>query len=424
LWSVSPRRPSRAPRAMRYRGCRYAVLLAAVILVLAGCMQEDEEMSIPPLSAAEGRADAGLGPGTRALSSGPGYKASPSWSPRGDRIAFTVDGYVVDKGVKARDVRRWTTRDLVAEDAEWTSQSSLAIFGLASGSVTVAEPPVGTDEVPRSVYRARFREGSLDVEEVATGILAMSPGPEGEGLIVALEVGPYEGRLALTHEDGTVDRFYTGLIEGRVTGISLSPGGHRVALAARPPGDLATSELHVLDLRDGAHRRIARLNKGLEIIGTPQWTKQGICYVAGKEKVSPAGSATPLYELFLIPSGSGTPEPMPGVGEDFIASSIRVSPDGERLAVVGRLNPNSPINLYILDVGTENLEDVTTNEEMEIKTGPDDLAWAPDRESVAIIARGALSEEPSVHAAPKGALLKDFYNLYEVPVEGAAEAKR
>ena len=409
---------------MRYRRCRYAALLAAVILVFAGCMQEDEEMSIPPLSAAEGRADASLGPGTRALSSGPGYKASPSWSPRGDRIAFTMDGYVVDKAVRARDVRRWTTRDLVADDAEWISETSLAIFGLASGSATVAGPPVGTDEVTRSVYLARSREGSLEIEEVATDILAMSPGPQGKGIIVVLEVGPYEGRLALMHDDGSVDRLYTSPIEGRVTGISLSPDGHRVVLAARPPGDPAPSELHVLDLRDGAYRRTARLRKDLEIIGAPQWTKRGISYVAGKDEVTGAGSATPLYDLFLLPSGSGTPEPMPGVGEDFVASSIRVSPEGERLAVVGRLNPNSPINLYILNLASEGLENVTVNEEMEIKTGPDDLACAPDGKSVAIIARGTLSEEPSVHAAPKGALVEDFYNLYEVPIEGAAKARR
>ncbi len=134
--------------------------------------------------------------------------------------------------------------------------------------------------------------------------------------------------------------------------------------------------------------------------------------------------ATPLYDLFLIPSDSGRPTPAPGVGEDFVASSIRVSPDGERLAVIGRLNPNSPHNLYVLDLEAKDLEDVTINEDMEIKTGPDDLAWSPDGESVAIIARGALSEEPSVRADPANALLEDFYNLYEVPVEGAARAKR
>ena len=49
---------------------------------------------------------------------------------------------------------------------------------------------------------------------------------------------------------------------------------------------------------------------------------------------------------------------------------------------------------------------MTVNEDMEIKTGPDDLAWSPDGESIAIVA-----------------LLEDFYNLYEVPVEGLEVAR-
>ncbi len=186
---------------MRCKRCWYAALLAVAILGFAGCMHASEETSIPPLSAAGGRADPGLGPGTHALSSGPGFKGSPSWSPRGDRIAFIVDGYVVDKPVNAAYVRRWTTRDFVAEDAEWVSESSLAIFGLASGSVAKADPPAETDEVPRSVYRARSQEGTLDAAEVATEILAMSQGPEGKGLIVALEIDPHKSGLALIHDN-------------------------------------------------------------------------------------------------------------------------------------------------------------------------------------------------------------------------------
>jgi WD40 repeat protein len=115
---------------------------------------------------------------------------------------------------------------------------------------------------------------------------------------------------------------------------------------------------------------------------------------------------------------SGEPEPVPGIGEDFVASSISVSPDGDRLAVIGRLNPNSPINLYVLNLGTEDLKDLTVNEDMDIKTGPDDLAWAPDGKSVAIVARAALTEEPRVRAGPADTLVGDFYNLYEVPVGG------
>jgi Tol biopolymer transport system component len=111
------------------------------------------------------------------------------------------------------------------------------------------------------------------------------------------------------------------------------------------------------------------------------------------------------------------------VGKDFVAASIRVSPDGGRLAVIGRLNPQSPINLYVLDLAAEELEALTTNEDMEIKTGQDDLAWSPSGKSVVIVARGALSGEPIVHAAPASTLLEDFYNLYEVPVEDQGGAR-
>jgi TolB protein len=79
---------------------------------------------------------------------------------------------------------------------------------------------------------------------------------------------------------------------------------------------------------------------------------------------------------------------------------------------------------HVLDPLAEDLTAVTTNEDMEIKTGPDDLAWSPDGESVAIVARGALSEEPRVRAAPADTLLADFYNLYEIPVDGSEDTPR
>jgi Tol biopolymer transport system component len=394
------------PYSPKKRG--YTVLLATIILAVAGCMHPDEEISIQPLPAVEGRTDPGLGPGTRPLSSGPGYKGSPSWSPRGGRIAFTVDGYVVDKSVTAGDLRRWTTRDFGAEEVEWTSKRGLMILGA---------PPLGApSEASRVVYRTSSEEGSLGVEEITTNGLAMSPGPRG-GMIVALESGDSGSGLALMRPNGMIDRVYTSDIEGHVRGISLSPDGRMATLAVRTPGDRGPFELRVVDLRKGEHRRIARLDEGLNIFGAPQWTEEGAYCVAGRAEES--GDAA-LYDLYHVPPGSDSPGSAPGVGKDFVAASIRVSPDGERLAVIGRLNPQSPTNLYVLDLAAGELEAVTTNEDMEIKTGQDDLAWSPGGESVAIIARGALSGEPSVHGAPASELLDDFYNLYEVPVgEGA-----
>jgi Tol biopolymer transport system component len=116
-----------------------------------------------------------------------------------------------------------------------------------------------------------------------------------------------------------------------------------------------------------------------------------------------------------VPEGSDAPEPVRGVGEDFVAASISVSPGGNHLAVVGRRNPGSPTNLYVLDLASETLEAATTNKNMEIKTNPRDLAWSPDGQSVILVARGALSG-PEVYDAAANTLASAFYNLYEVPV--------
>jgi hypothetical protein len=104
-----------------------------------------------------------------------------------------------------------------------------------------------------------------------------------------------------------------------------------------------------------------------------------------------------------------------GIGENFVAASIRASPDGQRLAVVGRRNPGSPTNLYVLDLASDTLEAATANENMEVKTNPLDLTWSPDGRHVILVARGALSG-PEVYDAPAQTLSSAFYNLYEVPV--------
>jgi Tol biopolymer transport system component len=393
---------------------RVAVLLIAVVFA-AGCAHAHKEVSIAPLVPAAGRVDPGLGPGTRALSSGPGYKGSPSWSPGGDRIAFTVDDYVVDRPTDSEDLRRSTTRDFIPEDTEWISEDTLMILGAAS--------PSGTQETPSSLYRTRADEDSLELEKVEKEVSAIGPG--GGGLIFAFGRGALESGLALTRGSGNVRRLYSKSIKGRVASLSLSPDGDEAVLAVRPPGDLETSVLHVFDLRKGEGREITRLDGNQEILGTPQWMGQYLYFVAG-EKNMPVDrdGSEPHYEIYRVPEDGGAPEPAPGVGEDFVAASIRVSPDSERLAVIGRLNPKSPTNLYVLNPLAKDLTAVTMNEDMEIKTGPDDLAWSPGGESVAVIARGTPSTEPEVRAAPADRLLRDFYNLYEIPVAGPEDAPR
>ena len=400
---------------MRYRSFGYqraalVVVTSALVALapLAGCTHPREESSIPPIPSVEDRSNPGLGPGAQPISSGPGYKGSPSWGLEGNRIAFTIDGYVADAAVGTGEFRRRTTRDFAAEKAVWTSEDCLTILGA----------PVGDSGTSRSLYRTNPEEGSLGVDEISAGVRAMSANSEDGGMVVALEAGPNDSRLAQLREDGRIERIYTSAIGGVVTGLSLSPDGKEAALAVRAGGPYGPYDLHVFDLRTSDDRRVASLGAGQEIFGAPQSTRHGTYYVSGEARESGNGE-TALYGLYRMPAHpkeGNLPEPAPGVGEDFVAAGIRVSPDGERLAVIGRLNPKSPLNLYVLDLTTSNLVAVTTNEDMEIKTGPDDLDWSPRGDSVAIVARGAPSSEPSVRAAPSESLLEDFYNLYEVPV--------
>jgi Tol biopolymer transport system component len=103
------------------------------------------------------------------------------------------------------------------------------------------------------------------------------------------------------------------------------------------------------------------------------------------------------------------------MGEGFLPAGICASPEGDRLAVVGRRSPDSPTNLYVLDLVSGTLETATANEDMEIKTNPRDLTWSPDGTYVVLVARGVLSG-PETYNAPAASLSSAFYNLYRVPV--------
>ncbi|HLM78369.1 MAG TPA: hypothetical protein VK361_08300 [Rubrobacteraceae bacterium] len=417
-------------------------VLTALALLTVGCALfsenvREEEIAIPPTQT-EPDLDLGLGPGARPLSFGPGDKGSPRISPSGEKVAFVLDGYVVEKYLHTQDLRsRTAASDFDALSTEWLSDESLAILGpedeTRDGSVKAATVP---SSLLVAYKEGSSSDGSSNVRRLPERVDAAGAAPGSQLVATAVSASPTtaesleepsSSRLMLLWGSGEPVKVYLGGIDGLVTGLSVSPDGRGVALAVRSGDDddedrrKGRFEVQVYRFSEGRARRVASVPEGIEILGAPQWTQGGIYFVAGEvDDPATRGEEPAPYFLYRVPEGSepensNTPEPVRSVGEGFIAASINVSPDGNRLAVVGRRNPGSPTNLYILDLASDALEAATTNENMEIKTNPRDLAWSPDGQSVVLVVRSALSG-PEVYDAPAETLASAFYNLYEVPV--------
>ena len=367
-----------------------------------------EEVAIEPAAPAGTSEDLDLGPGVRPLSLGPGDKSSPRVSPSGARLAFVLDGSVVDKSVYAQDLRRRTERGLFVTSVDWLSEENLAVVG--SGEARYR------DNAGLSVVR---QESALKAVELAEDVQATGSQANGASISAVVDLpGLSEPGTALlrAREDGEAVRLFPLNLRGRVSNLSLSPDGREAVLAVRIGSgrDAGRTEILTYRFSEGVPERAALLDEGLEVIGAPQVTARGIYFVAGEE-----GDEEADYTLYRVPEGYGEYEPAREVGEDFIPASIAVSPDGEDLAVLGRRNSRSPTDLYVLDLASESLDALTANENMEIKTKPRDLAWSPDADYVLIVARGILSG-PKVYRSPAGDLSSAFYNVYGVPVSGAA----
>ena len=379
----------------------------------AGPVEEDV---IEPAVPAEASADLDLGPGVRPLSFGPGDKRSPRINPSGDRLAFVLDDYVVDKSLYAQDLRRRTAEGFFATNTDWLSGEDLAVLGTGSGE------DAGAQNEGVGLFAVHTGH-SMAASTLAMGVQATGAQADGGSFAAALATKESDGltaALVRVRDGGNAAKFFPAALRGRVSGLSLSADGREAAMAFRLESGEGAGRVELVTYRfsEGEPRRVALLDEGLEVIGAPQMTSQGVYFVAGEE-----GDEEADYALYRVPEGSEEYEPVRGVGEDFVPASITVSPDGSSLAVLGRRSTRSPTDLYILDLASNALDAVTANENMEIKTKPGDLSWSADGSQVVIVARGALPG-PKVYGSPAKDLSSAFYNVYGVPVGSEGRATR
>jgi hypothetical protein len=259
------------------------------------------------------------------------------------------------------------------------------------------------------------RDGGRPIR-LAENVAGAAPG--GGGVFAAVDTSSEDSpafRLVFVGAGESSPQVLPGELPGRVTGLSVGPDGARAVLSVEREG---VWEVWAYRFANGALRRLAVLREGVEILGDPQITARGAYFVAGESKDTAAADGPPPYALYQVRRDASREAPVEGVGETFSAAAIRVSPDGGSLAVLGRRGPGAPVELYVLDLATGDLRAATSNEDMEIRTNPGDLAWTPTGRAVLLVARGSLSG-PETYDGPASDVRTAFFNLYEVPVRGA-----
>src|SRR5215204_5087599 len=316
-------------------------VLTALALLTVGCALfsenvREEEIAIPPTQT-EPDLDLGLGPGARPLSFGPGDKGSPRVSPSGERVAFVLDGYVVEKPISTQIFRSRTPKDFGAGQTEWLLNGDLAVLSPKGeeGSAKTAPAPNSLFAAPPNKPTA---DSSPDMRKFAESVGAAGAVPGG-GAVAAVvtfpTAEPAMSRLVLLQGSEEPMSIYLKSIEGHVTGLSVSPDGRQAALAVRRNTDdagdqeMSRFEVQVYQFSEGVSPRIAIVPEGMEILGAPQWTQEGVYFLAGEaaDPIGTARSGEPVtYALYRTSEGSSTPAPVRGVGEDFVAASISTSP--------------------------------------------------------------------------------------------------
>jgi Tol biopolymer transport system component len=306
------------------------------------------------------------------LTSLPGQKDYPAFSPDGNQVAFTWDGGTSggrDIYVKLLDVGKplqLTSSPGDESSPAWSPDGRLLAF------LRPSEKVVGIYLVPALGGAER------KLTEVHQGMMWFGPmldwSPDRKFLAVPATRSPQgsPGIFLVSLEDGTKRRLTSPSAEhlGDST-PRFSPDGETLAFVRGASGFAA--DLYLVPVAGGEPRRLTSENR---------WVF-GLAWTRDSREVVFASNRTGLFSLWKVSASGGTPEALPAGGEDALSPSI--SRQGNRLAYVrGKTDSN-----IWRTVGPTSAERdspparliSTTREEIDPDFSPDGkrIAFASDR---------------------------------------------
>jgi Tol biopolymer transport system component/serine/threonine protein kinase len=310
------------PRQARRRRRRLAVITAAATVLLVGAgfliYLLMRQLQLRRGSSESSESAVEVAPFT----SFPGDERLPSFSPDGNRIAFSWDGDQGDntdiyvKQIGTETLQRLTTDPAPDIQPRWSPDGlDIAFLRQKSGAFELyVMPSIGGPE-------RKVTEISL-VEPGRFDTVQMSWSPDGKWLAVSDKSSaeaPYS--IFMVGRDSGEKRQLTSPISGSTGDLSpaVSPDGKNVAYRHSEIGGV--SEIYVTPTTGGQPRRLT-FSEDIKV--APAWTPDG------REILFLSETGSYVSTLWRIPAAGGTPERVEATGQGL--TSFAISPKGNRLA--------------------------------------------------------------------------------------------
>ncbi len=305
----------------RPRAAALGIALAALVMLIGGVawyfLRHGSQVLTGPLTVTP-------------FTSYPGVEGGASFSPDGNQIAFLWNGEHRDnwdiyvQGIGTEKPLRLTTNPADDLWPAWSPDGRQIAFlrKMQTACAIFTIPPLGGAE--RKLIDLKWKGNS---QVLGPGRLSWSP--DGKWLAVSHRVSEQKPfRILLLSLETLETRTLTSPPEAILGDIVLafSPDGKAVAFARSSTGTVST--LMIQPVSGGEPRRLtSEAGLGFEVSGLT-WTSDGKELLFSGQRL---GRGQPDYRLWRISASGGSPEQVPGVGDNVVSPTA--SHQGDRLAL-------------------------------------------------------------------------------------------